>query len=51
MLMRLLPLVFYSEARIAVTRKHYAKWLFPQGKATSHTLRQGTYILVSLSSG
>jgi hypothetical protein len=25
----------YSETRVAVLRKHHAKWLFPQEKATS----------------
>jgi hypothetical protein len=42
---RLLP---YSETRVAAPRKHDAKWLFPQEKATSRTLGKGTFTLVSL---
>jgi hypothetical protein len=38
----------YSETRVAVLRKHHAKWLFPQEKATSHTLCKGTFTLISL---
>jgi hypothetical protein len=38
----------YSETRVAVLRKHHAKWLFPQEKATSQTLCKGTFTLISL---
>jgi hypothetical protein len=38
----------YSETRVAVPRKHDAKWLFPQEKAASRTLGKGTFTLVSL---
>jgi hypothetical protein len=38
----------YSKTRVAVPRKHHAKWLFPQEKATSHTPCWGTFTLVLL---
>jgi hypothetical protein len=38
----------YSETRVAVPKGNAAKWLFPQEKATSETLFEGTITLVSL---
>jgi hypothetical protein len=38
----------YSETRVAVPKGNAAKWLFPQEKATSETLFEGTMTLVSL---
>jgi len=40
------PKMLCSETRVAVPRKHDAKWLFPQEKATSRTLDKGTFTLV-----
>jgi hypothetical protein len=39
---------FYSETRVAAPKGNAAKWLFPQEKATSETLFEGTITLVSL---
>jgi len=38
----------YSETRVAVPKGNAEKWLFPQEKATSETLFEGTITLVSL---
>jgi hypothetical protein len=38
----------YSGTRVAVPADNSAKWLFPQEKATSNTLGEGMFTLVSL---
>jgi hypothetical protein len=38
----------YNKTRVAVPRSKALKWLFPQEKATSQTLKQGIFTLVLL---